>query len=191
MSRVRGDLILYRSSGRWYERLIMLATRGSFVHVALVVDPCTVIAARTQGINYEAMPPDDDQHATIPIAARSVTINGTGAKGEPLTETVPLAGRATPAGIEQGLAWACAQLGKEYGWIDIAYQAIKFLWPHNPFRFSVAGHMDCSDFACRYLLQAGVVLPPAFDDPYTITPCDLARWSGALPAAKEDTRDAT
>lgn len=47
---MRGDLILYKSSGRWYERLIVKATRGPYVHVAIVVDPLTVIAARTQGI---------------------------------------------------------------------------------------------------------------------------------------------
>jgi|SRR5581483_6848448 len=180
MTRMRGDLILYTSSGRWYERLITLATRGPFVHVALVVDAQTVIAARTQGISYEAMPPEDDQHATVPIAACSLAISGTDQHGEPVTETTRLSGRATLAGIEQGMAWATAQQGRHYGWSDVIYQGIKFLWPRNPFQFGVEGHYDCSDFATRYLLQAGVVLPPAFDDPYSICPNDLARWAGLI-----------
>ncbi len=158
MTRTRGDLVLYRSSGRWYERLITLATHGPFVHVAIVVDPRTVIAARTRGIGYEDAPPEDEQHVTL-----------------------SLAGRTDAAGIEQGLTWARAQAGRAYGWSDIVYQALKALWPQNPLRLSVAGQYDCSDFVCRYLLQAGVALPPAFDDPSTITPNDLARWGGILP----------
>jgi hypothetical protein len=159
MTRARGDLVLYQSSGRWYERMIALATKGPFIHVAIVVDPLTVIAARTRvGISYERIPPEDALHATI-----------------------PLAGRTTPAGIEQGLTWACAQRGKAYGWPDIVYQALKFLWPDNPFRFGVAGHYDCSDFATRYMIHAGVSLPDAMLDTYTVSPNDLARWSGLLP----------
>lgn len=181
---MRGDLILYRSSGRWYERLITLATRGPFVHVAIVVDSFTVIAARTQGIAYEKAPPDDSMHVTVPITARPLTITGTDAHGETVVNTVPIAARATLAGIEQGLEWATQQVGRQYGWSDIVYQGIKFLWPSNPFRFSEAGHFDCSDYATRYLLQAGVVLPPEFDDPYTITPNDIGRWAGVLAPQK-------
>lgn len=157
MTRLRGDLVLYRSSGRWYERLITLATKGPWVHVGIVVDPLTVIAARTQGISYEQMPPDDAMHATV-----------------------SLTGRATPEGIEQGLAWATAQRGREYGWLDIVYQAVKFLWPHNPFRFGIEGHYDCSDFCTRYLIHAQVPLPDAMLDTYTISPCDIARWAGLI-----------
>lgn len=180
MTRTRGDLLLYRSSGRWYERLITLATKGPYVHVGIVVDPLTVIAARTHGIGYEAMPPDDNQHTTIPLTARSLTINGTGAQGEPITDMVQIAGRATEAGIEAGLAFAARQLGEKYSWLDIVYQGVKFLWPHNPLRFSEARHYDCSEFATYYLLQSGVVLPPEFDDPATVTPNDLARWAGLI-----------
>lgn len=151
---MRGDIILYESTGRWYERLITFATRGPWVHVGIVVDADIVIAARTNGIRYEPAPPDDNTHATIPIAPHT-----------------------TPEGIEQGLSWAIKQLGDEYSWLDIVYQAFKLLWPHNPLRFYLAGRMDCSEYATRYLLQAGVVLPPAFDDPATITPNDLACWA--------------
>lgn len=154
---IRGNLILYKSSGTWYERIITFATKGPWVHVAIVIDADTVIAARSNGIRYEAMPPDNDMHATI-----------------------PLDGRATPEGIEQGLEWAAKQLGDGYSWADIVYQGVKLVWPGNPLRFYIAGRFDCSEYATRYLLQAGVVLPPAFDDPETVTPNDLARWAGVL-----------
>jgi hypothetical protein len=152
-----GDLILYKSSDRWYERLIALATRGPYVHVSIVLGTDFVIAADAQGIRCDVAPPLDNLHTLIPMA-----------------------GRATRSGIDRGMMWATSQVDKEYGWLDIVYQAVKFLWPHQPFRFSEAGHMDCSDFATRYLLQAGVALPPAFDDPATVTPNDIARWAGVL-----------
>lgn len=152
-----GDLILYRSSGRWYERLITLATHGPFVHVAIVDNDYLVLSADSQGIEYDALPVMDNLHTLVPMALY-----------------------ASPDGIARGLAWAEQQRGRRYGWIDIVYQAVKFLWPHQPFRFSESGHMDCSDFATRYMLQAGVALPPAFDDPATVTPNDIARWAGVL-----------
>lgn len=156
-----GDLILYRSTGRWYERLITFATRGSFVHVAIVIDANTVIASRSSGIRYEPLPPLDSMHVTISVASCT-----------------------TSEGIVEGLAWAVKQLGDGYGWLDILYQGVKFLAPNNPFRFGIAGHYDCSDFACRYLIHAGVQLPDAMLDTYTDTPNDLARWAGLLPPRK-------
>lgn len=156
-----GDLILYRSTGRWYERLITLATHGPFVHVAIVVDESRVLAARARGIGYEPLSPEDALHTVV-----------------------SLAGRASDVGINVGLAWAMRQAGKEYGWLDIVYQAVKFVWPGNPLRFGEEGHYDCSDFACRYLIHAGVQLPDSCLDSYTVTPNDLARVFGVLPAEK-------
>lgn len=153
----RGDLILYRSSGRWYERLITIATHGPYVHVAIVVDQSRVLAARARGIGYEDAPPLDTLHTVVSMA-----------------------GRATDVGINVGLSWAMRQAGEKYGWLDIVYQAVKFLCPGNPFRLSEASHYDCSEFAVRYMLQADVALPPAFDDPATVTPNDIARWAGVL-----------
>lgn len=123
-----GDLILYRSTGKWYERFITAATHGPFVHVAIVAnaDASTVISARSNGIRYEPAPPEDSMHAAISIAPHT-----------------------TSDGIVEGLAWAIKKLGDGYGWMDIVYQGVKFLAPNNPFRFGVAGHYDCSDFATR------------------------------------------
>lgn len=152
----RGDLLLYTSSGKWYERLIAYATHGPYVHVAIVVDNTKIVAARTQGIAFEVLPQDTSKLTVIPMSSR-----------------------ATEIGINVGLSWACKQVGKAYGWSDIVYQVVKFLNPNNPFRFGEYNHWDCSDLATRYLLHAGVELPDDYD-PYTVTPNDLARWAGLL-----------
>lgn len=166
---MRGDLILYKSRGAWYERAIARATQGPYVHVAIVADTTlvsgairpaclsAVIAADTQGIGYDALPPADDLHTVVSLA--------------PYT---------TPDGIKRGLAWAEQQRGRQYGWTDIVYQAVKFLAPNNPFRFGEVGHWDCSDFVTRYLQHAGVQLADAYSDPYCNTPNDLARAFGLL-----------
>jgi len=148
----RGDLILYRSSGAWYERAIVVATKGPMVHVAIQLSDVQVIAAGSKGI------------ALFPYSAQ-----------DKLCTTVSLASYATPEGIERGLAWAIAQEGKRYSWWDIFYQAIKFMNPNNPFRFYREGEFDCSDFASRYLMEAGVQLPEIYQDPYANSPNDLAR----------------
>lgn len=155
---MRGDLVLYKSSGLWYERAITLATHGPFVHVAIVTGDQRVIAARARGIGYEELPAEDTQHVRLPIGEKTTSLQ-----------------------INNALLWAMGQQGKAYGWSDIAYQGLKFLWPHNPLRWGWDGHYDCSDFATRYLLHAGVALPDEFLDTYTVTPNDLARWGGLLP----------
>lgn len=150
---MRGDLILYASSGKLYERAIAFATGGPYVHVAVQVDPYHVIAATPRGIILEDAPPEDANHALVPVAHYAASI-----------------------GIAEGLVWAKEQIGKEYGWSDIAFQAIKFAWPANPFQFGVKDHWDCADFATRYLQHCGVLLPDDMSDPYTVTPNDLARY---------------
>lgn len=156
---MRGDLLFYKSRGVLHERMIAWATHGPYVHVAIVTDMNRVIAADARGIDYDRRPPLAQQHTILSLASY-----------------------AAPAAIERAVQWAELQQGKRYGWLDIAYQAVKFLAPNNPFRFGEADHWDCSDFATRYLLHAGVQLPDAYSDPYANTPNDLARLFGVLPA---------
>ena len=149
----RGDIVLFKSSGKWYERAIVMATRGPYVHVAIMTGDYQVIAAGFHGIGYSAFLYDPKVHTVISIAPKY----------------------ATATGVETGLKWAISQAGKPYGWLDILYQGVKFLFPNNPFEVTEDGHYDCSDYATRYLQQAGVVLPPEFSNPYQNTPNDLYR----------------
>jgi uncharacterized protein YycO len=158
----RGDIVLYRSSGKWYERAIVLATGGPFVHVGIATSDNQVIAAGSRGINYFPFSYDPKIHTIVSLVPE----------------------HATQLGIEAGLKWAIAQAGKRYSWIDIFYQAVKFLNPNNKLRFYCEGEYDCSDFCSRYLLYARVPLPVAFQDPYANSPNDIGRIFNLLPPRK-------
>lgn len=156
----RGNVLLYESSGKWYERLICYATSGPYCHVAIALSADTVIEATGKGI------------------ARNMLQSGRGVTPIDLTKYT------TPERIEQALAWAEMQAGKRYGWLDVIYQGVKFLWPSNPFQISQEGHWDCSDFATRYVQHAGIILPDNWNNPYANSPNDLGRLFGLVPVRK-------
>jgi hypothetical protein len=155
---VPGDLLLFRSSGTWYEKLICFATRGPYVHVSVVIDNGMTIAAFPHGIAKVPIP-------SIPSAYTRVDIRQY-VKSE--------------ANVRAGMLWLVQQAGKAYGWWDIVFQGFKFLIPGLTLKVVERGHFDCSDLACRYLQAVGV--PGAEDlDPYEVSPNDLARFLGILP----------
>jgi hypothetical protein len=154
----RGDLLLYAATSVWYEQLISRVTQGPFVHVSIIYDEQHCLAADANGISVDSLPAEDSQHVVISI--------------DPKLD------------IEQGLEWASLQVGRKYGWTDIAYQAVKFLAPNNPFQFGHLGQWDCSDYATRYLQHIGYPLPDMYSDPYSMTPNDLARLFHLLPPRK-------
>ena len=158
---MRGDIVLYRSSGRWYERAIVFATKGPMVHVAIQTSDNQVIAATTQGIDYCPYTYDAKVHTVISLVPQY----------------------ATQIEIEAGLKWVISQAGKRYSWWDVFYQAVKFMNPNNKLRLYSEGEYDCSDLATRYLQQTGVQLPQDYE-PYTVTPNDLARWAGLISPRK-------
>lgn len=156
----RGNVLLYTSSGKWYEELIRMATAGPFVHAAIALSSTLVIEATGKGIARNTLSP-----------SRNVT-------------PIDLTKYTTQERIEQALAWAEMQVGKQYGWLDVIYQGVKFLWPLNPFQLTERDHYDCSDLAARYIQHAGIILPDGWDNPYSLSPCDIARLFGLLPVRK-------
>jgi uncharacterized protein YycO len=154
---MRGDIILYRSHGTWYENLIVKMTHGPYVHVGIDCGNGKVVAALSKGIAYS------------PYVA------------SPQTTCVPLVPAfATAQGVGEALVWAETKVGKKYGWLDIVYQAVKVFAPNNPFQLVQKDHYDCSDFVTRYLEQAHVKIPENYQDPYANTPNDIGRILGAL-----------
>lgn len=148
-SMKRGDLLLFKGrTNVWYERLICRATRGPYCHVEVAISTTSSIGAHPHGI-MACMLDGSREVDVVPIAAPR---------------------------IERGVTWALSQQGKAYGWLDIFYQGVKLLFPHNTFRFGEEGHFDCSDFATRCLIHAGVELPDSYLDTYTVSPNDLARF---------------
>jgi hypothetical protein len=155
----RGEVALYTSSGDWVDRIISLATHHSqYTHVEVVVSGSgETIGAHGNGIDKGHLPDPNVRAYTL------IDLHQLG---------------ATDEGIANGLSWVEQQFGKQYGWLDIVFQAIKFLWPNNPFQLVEKDHWDCSDFACRYMHRSGAHMPPDYDDCFRVTPHDLAVLAG-------------
>jgi hypothetical protein len=155
-----GQLLLWRASPHpdFFARLIVWAEHAPYIHASIVVERQHQIEATNRGIQITRVTMSEViQNADIVEVAQ-------------YTESAD--------SIDFALSWAKTKVGLHYGYADIVYQAVKFLWPNNPLRIGVKNEWDCSDFATRYLLQAGVHLPEDFQDPYSMSPNDLGRLFG-------------
>lgn len=128
-----GDLLFYRSHGGLFDDAITLATGAPYTHVEIQVSATESIGALSQGIVRHAIPGGAD------IARTRERID---------------ADR-----LADGLAWLDRQVGKPYGWSDIADDAEHLIDPHAPILYS-PDRMDCSHLASVYLLVVGFPLPP-------------------------------
>jgi hypothetical protein len=152
-----GDLVFYPSAGRWYERVIVKATHGPYVHVAVALDATHVIAAETWGIRYELLPPDPAALVVLPLTP------------------------ASKDAASGALFWLNAQLGKRYGWLDIVDQGLRLLG--SPFYLGQTHSLDCSDLAaCFAALYTNDrrLMTLVLDHRQEISPNDLARYYGLL-----------
>lgn len=153
-----GDLVFYTTRGRWYERVITAATRGPYVHVAVVdADGEHLIAALTRGITRISLPFGSD---AIYTQTHSLTAS---------TKT------------EDAFAWLEQQVGKRYGWSDILDQGLRLLG--SPFYLSRPNALDCSDLAaCFAALYSGddKLMAMVMNVRQLIAPNDLARYYGLL-----------
>lgn len=161
MTIARGDILLFKQPQRWQDRLICKATHGPYFHVAIAINDGYLIEATGRGIVVSPTPLDSTRYDTISM------LHYEGDRP-----------------IDLALAWCLTERGKQYGWLDIVYQGVKFLFPNNPFQLTQAGHWDCSDFVTRYIQKTGYPLPDSFSDPYANTPNDIARIFQVLPARK-------
>lgn len=150
---MRGDLLLYRGTGRWYERLIQLGTRGPYVHVEVDIGAGESVGALTGGVVRHR----------IPMGA----------------VVAPTAYRTDPARLTGAVDWLVKQAGDQYGWFDIADDVVHAAIPWAPW-VSLGKTFDCSDLATKFLWMAGYPLPPAFLDGATVSPNDLARAVGLI-----------
>lgn len=149
---MRGDVVLFKSSGSLSDRAIEIATKGPYVHVEVDLGGGKFIGAHVNGI---------------------VIHDGTAGRN-----TTSFHPKALDSDIEYGLKWAVMQAGKEYGWTDIISNGFKLVG--LPFDIGEPGHWDCSDFVTRYLLVARAAGPlgSRADDPGLVSPNDLARAFG-------------
>lgn len=157
----RGDIVLFTATnsgnGRWTDQIIAWATKGPYVHVELDLGNGKWVGAHLDGISEIASWVGSD-HVVVP------------------TESLP-------ADLDTAIAWAEAQVGKQYGWFDIISDGIKFAG--IPLYLGSADHYDCSDFVtrCLILMEDKKILPGLGDkaqEPHTVTPNDLARAAGII-----------
>lgn len=150
---MRGDIILYKSSGSVGDRIIASATHGPFVHCEIDLGNGKTIGARYDGIKV---------HPEFV------------GRGE-----ARITPKADKEDIEFALAWAEKQVGKKYGWLDIASNGLKIIG--IPFELGKPDTWDCSDFCTRYLTiaHADGPLGDLAGDPGLVSPNDLARAFGA------------
>ncbi len=149
---MRGDVVLFASGGKFYERVIEWATKGRFVHVEIDLGGDQYIGAHNAGITIY--------------------------KGTRGRNTASFTPPASKDDIEYGLKWAEGQAGKAYGWTDIISNGLKVAG--LPISIGETGHWDCSDFVTRYLLvsRAAEPLGKSAEDPGLVSPNDIARAYG-------------
>lgn len=150
-----GDLIFYPSQGRFYEDIIARVTHGPYVHVAVVADTDTIIAAETWGIKREPYP--------VPSSAYPLTI----ATPRPSSKEA----------VDVAFAWLNRQVGRQYGWVDILDQGLRLIG--SPLYLGQLHSLDCSDLAaCFAALYSNdrELMAMVLDHRQEISPNDLARY---------------
>lgn len=155
-----GDLRFYHSSGSPADEVIA-AVSGWAVHVDIELGDGSVLGELASGLTRSPMP-------QLP-AGRVVVY--------------PTAQHTSPDQLAEALNWAIEQLSSAteragYGWEDIADAGLHAVDPAAPF-IGQAGAYDCSDFATRFCVLAGLALPAQLaQEPHTVTPSMLAAALG-------------
>lgn len=155
---MRGDILLYRSGGGPRDRLVCAYTRGPFCHCELDLGDGSTIGAHSEdGIAYRTEIPSER------------------------IDTIAMCGRTTAERIEEGLAWVLLQLGAPFSWASIADLALPA--PVSTALFGRPSLYNCANLVARYLeIAGGLTLPYGKRPPMLITPNDIARAAGLLPA---------
>lgn len=147
-----GDILLYQTSGKWYEWFITKFTHGPYVHCAVDLGDGTNISAHPDGISREPNP-------------------GTG-------EVVSVTTNATPDDLFAAMQWLKYQLGKKYSWLDILSAGLHSIGIN--LYFGQADHMDCSDLCATYLDLLSGKQEIDFHHLDIVSPNDIARKLGIL-----------
>lgn len=151
---MRGDVLLYRSNGSLFDRLIAWRTHGPFVHTGVDLGDGTMIDATSRrGVTRHAV--SYDRAIAVPILPHS-----------------------SAQQIEVGIAWLQEHLGDGYSWADIG----DHIFPKHLIRVVLAQPhaYDCSNLVSQYLM----IVEPALkwgllkDTPDLISPNDIARAFG-------------
>lgn len=139
-----GDIAFYKSHGSLLDDAIQLRTGSDLVHVAVVEQRGQTIAATSGGITRQAL--GDVYEVWRPTNAYD------------------------PSRLAEALVWLRGEVGKPYGYADIANQVL-LLAGNDPVLLDKSE--DCSDLATKFLWIAGVALPGSYINTNRITPGGL------------------
>lgn len=151
---MRGDVLLYRSDGSLFDRLIAWRTHGPFVHTGIDLGDGTMIDA-TSSSGVTRHPVRYERAIAMSILPKS-----------------------SPEQIETGIAWLSERVGDSYSWADI----VDHILPKRLIRILLAQPhaYDCSNLVAQYLMVVEPTLRWGLlkDTPDLISPNDIARAFG-------------
>lgn len=159
-SGMRGDILLYRSGGTLRDRIVCAYTRGPFCHCEIDLGDGTTVGAHSEdGITRQPEARHD----------RKVVIS--------------LQARTTPERIEAGIVEVSRHLGEPFSWASIADQVLP---PSlSTLLFGRRSIYNCANLVALYLaIAGGLDLPYGRRPPMIISPNDIARAAGLLPALR-------
>jgi uncharacterized protein YycO len=151
---MRGDVLLYRSDGSLFDRLIAWRTHGPFVHTGVDLGDGTMIDAMSKrGVTRHAV--SYERAIAVPILPTS-----------------------SAEQIDEGITWLQGRVGDGYSWADNA----DHLLPRRLMRvfFAQPRAYNCSNLVAQYLMQVDPALRWGLlkDTPDLISPNDIARAFG-------------
>lgn len=160
---MRGDILLYRSGGILKDRVVCAYSGGPYCHCEIDLGDGATIGAHSE-----------DGIARRPEAMLDRKV------------VIPLHTRTTPERIEMGLEWVMRHIGEPFSWASIADLVVP-AWLAT-LLFGRRNLYNCANLVARYLeITGGLPLPYGKQPPMIVSPNDIARATGLLPAP--DSRD--
>ena len=155
---MRGDILLFRSGGSLRDRAVCAYTDGPYCHCEIDLGNATTIGAHSEdGISFR---PHRFPDRIVIISLQEQT---------------------SAERIESGLEWVLRHEGEPFSWASVADLAL-------PPRVSTLllgrrSLYNCANLVARYLeIAGGLDLPYGKRPPMVISPNDIARAAGLLPA---------
>lgn len=163
---VRGDILLFRNGGSWRDRAVCAYTDGPYCHCEIDLGDATTIGAHSE---------DGVSRRPHRFPDRIVVLS--------------LQEQASAERIEAGLEWVLRHEGEPFSWASVADLAL-------PPRVSTLllgrrSQYNCANLVARYLeIVSGPDLAHGKRPPMVISPNDIARAAGLIPAERSRSQGA-
>lgn len=156
---MRGDVLLYRTGGILKDRVVTAYTGGPYCHCEIDLGDGMSVGAHSE--------------------------DGVSCKPEGLIDrkvVISLQEQTTPERIEAGIAWVMEHIGEPFSWASIADLVLPDAL--STLLFGRRSLYNCANLVAKYLeISGGLDLPFGKRPPMVISPNDIARAAGLLPAS--------